>query len=123
MQCDVLPPSDAHPQLQPFEAIQPPHPFLIHRPALPSQQHPDAQKTEPRAHVRDLANPASQRRLVFRATRPIPRRPTELRQMTGPHAADREGGVHPGGQLAALCGPQTFFRSRPDSLFAMPDGG
>jgi hypothetical protein len=30
-----------------------------------------------------------------------------LRQMTGPHAADREGHLDPAGQLAALCGPQT----------------
>ena len=53
----------------------------------------------------------SQRRLVRRPTAAIPRRPTELRQMTGPHAADTEGRLDPAGQLAALCGPQTFFRS------------
>jgi hypothetical protein len=31
--------------------------------------------------------------------------------MTGPHAADAEGRLDPAGQLAALCGPQSFFRS------------
>ena len=41
----------------------------------------------------------------------IPSGSTELRQVTGPHAASAEGGLHPGGQLAALCGPQPFFRS------------
>ena len=52
----------------------------------------------------------------FALTAAIPRRATELRQMTGPHAADGEGRLHPGGQLAALCGPQTFFRSASDSM-------
>jgi hypothetical protein len=59
--------------------------------------------------VRQLPNARPERRLIVARRPPIPGRSTELRQVTGPHAADREGGVHPGGQLAALCGPQTFF--------------
>jgi hypothetical protein len=42
MQGDVLPPSDAHAQLQAFQAIKPTYPFPIHPPAFAAQEHPDA---------------------------------------------------------------------------------
>ena len=116
VQRDVLPSPDAHPQLQPLEAIQPTDALPIHHPAFSTQEHPDAQEPESRPGVRELADPHPQRGLVLRAAAAIPRRPTELRQMTGPHAADGEGHLDPAGQLAALCGPQTFFRSASDRM-------
>src|ERR1700752_2033866 len=101
VQCDVLSAPDAHPQLPPVEAVQATDALLIHHPALPTQQQPDAQEPESRPDVCKLADPHAQRGLVLRLTAAIPRRTTELRQMTGPHAADGEGHVDPARQLAA----------------------
>ena len=56
MQRDVLAPADPHGQLQSIEAVQPSHPFLVDRPTLTSEQDPDAQKTERRPRVRQLAD-------------------------------------------------------------------
>ena len=90
MQRDVLAPPDPHPQLQAVQPIQPPHALLIHRPALAPQQHPDAREAEPRPRVRETPECASRSAAwSFARDSAIPRRPTELRQMTGPHAADR----------------------------------
>ena len=109
MQRDMLAPTDPHSQLQSVEAIELPHTFLIHASALSSQQHPGAIETESRSRVRELVKSTPQRSLVVSGRSAIPRRSAELRQVTGPHAADRKGALHPRGQLAALCGPQTFF--------------
>jgi hypothetical protein len=56
MEGDVLPATDAHAQLQALEPIQSAHAFVIHSPALPSQQPPDALIAEPRSRMRQLAN-------------------------------------------------------------------
>ena len=109
MQGDVLAPSHPHPQLQAIQAIQGAHALLVHRPALPAQQHPDAHVAESWSRVRQCADPGAERRLVVARRPAVPRGSAELRQMTGPHAADAEGPVDPIGQLAALQGPQTFF--------------
>src|SRR4030095_1540455 len=110
MQRDVFPPAHAHPHLQTVETIQPPHALRIHPPAFPSEEDPNAQIAEARALVRNRSDAAPQGFLIGAPTPAIPRRPTELRQVAGPPAADTEGRVDPAGQLAALCGPQTFFR-------------
>ena len=116
MQRDMFPPPHAHPQLQTFEAIESPHAFLVHGPAVTAQQDPDAQEPEAWPRVRELADTEAQRRLILRWTLSIPGRATERRESAGPHATDLEGGLKPASQLAAPCGRQTFFRSASDSM-------
>lgn len=57
VQGEVFPPTHAHPQLQAVQAIQAVDALLVHRPALSSQQHPDAREAERRTRVRQLPNP------------------------------------------------------------------
>jgi len=61
VQRHVLAPPDTHAELQPVEAIQPPHSLAVHRPAFAAEQHPDAQMSEPRPRVGELANPQPKR--------------------------------------------------------------
>jgi len=61
VQGDVLAPPHAHAELQPVEAIQPTHPLAVHHPAFAAEQHPDAQMSEPRPRVGELANPQPKR--------------------------------------------------------------
>ena len=105
MQRDVLPSADAHPQLQAFQPIQPSHTFSIYHPPLASQQHPDPQKAKPRPRVCELADAQPQRPLIAGVALAIPRRATELRQLTGPQHADAVGGQKPRGQLTSADGP------------------
>ena len=58
VQRDVLPSTDAHPQLEPLEAIQSTDALLVHWPAFAAQQHPDAQEAEPGPGVGELTDPA-----------------------------------------------------------------
>src|SRR5215470_9728991 len=88
MQRHMLTPPDPHPHLQPVEPVEPAHPLAIHWPPLTAQQHPDAQVAKARPRLRELANPGSQGRLIPRPASAIPRRPTELRQPTGPRTTD-----------------------------------
>src|SRR5712691_10422368 len=111
VQGDVLAPPDAHAELQPVEPIEPADPLAIHAPSLPSQQHPDAQMSEPRPRVGELTNPQPERGLVPSPTSTIPGRPTELRQPTGPRTTDLERPLKPPGQLPTARGPHAFFRS------------
>ncbi len=88
-----------------------PRPLAVDRPAFPAEEHQDPQIPEPRAQPGDLADAEPQRHLRIALASAIPRRATELRQLTGPHARDAVGGLYPPGRLAALCGPQTFLRN------------
>ena len=108
MQRHVLTPAHAHAHLQAFEAIESPHPLVIHAPTVAAQQHPDAPTTEARPRVREIANAQPQRRLIARLARAIPRRATELREPTGPHATDLERHLKPLGELPTARGPQVF---------------
>jgi hypothetical protein len=62
----------------------------------PPPAHPQLQA------VKAVQPPRPERALVASRGAAVPRRATELRQLAGPYAADREGGLHPRGQLAAL---------------------
>ena len=92
-----------------LSGVQAAHALLVDRPALAAQQHPDPQEAERGGRARsrgcDGGAPSG-----LRPAAAAPRRATELRQVTGPHAADTEGRLDPAGQLAALCGPRTVFR-------------
>src|SRR5438874_2326633 len=99
VQGDVLASTDTHAELQAVEPIEPAHPLTIDAPPLATQQHPDPQMPEARPRVRELANAQPQGGLIARATAAIPRRPTEVREPTGPHAADPERRLEPPGQL------------------------
>lgn len=73
MQRHVLPSAQPIAQLQPLQAIQPPHPLLVDQPALPAEQHVEAQIPEARTGLREVADPEAERPLILRATAPIPR--------------------------------------------------
>ena len=112
VQGDVFASPDPHAQLQAFEPIQASDAFAIHHPALPSQQHPDAQVAEARARVCELTDAEAQRLLVLRSGPSIPRRARQLRQMAGrqdaravlgPETRAPDRGVV--WALANVCGP------------------
>src|SRR5215467_4202433 len=116
VQGDVLAPPDAHPELQPVEPIEPADALAIHAPALPAQHGPDAEVPKPRPRMGPLPDPKPERDLILRSTPLILRCSTELRQPTGPRAADLKRHVKPSGQLPTTHGPQTFFRSASASV-------
>src|SRR5262245_46113403 len=99
MQRHVLAPAHAHPALEAIQAVEASHPFAIDRPAFAAEHHPDAEIAEPGTRVGDLPNAEAQGALVARPTRLVPRRAAELRQATGPHAADIKGVLKPLSQL------------------------
>ena len=72
-------------------------------------QHPDAQEPWPGAD--QLRDSGPERRVVLGRARPIPRRATELGQLTGAADADREGHAIPRHQLPALGWPQPILRA------------
>jgi hypothetical protein len=57
MQRDVLRPSDAHPQLQADQSVQPPDALLVDQPALAAEQYPDPREAETRTRVRQRPDP------------------------------------------------------------------
>src|SRR5437667_416188 len=57
MERAVLSPPHTHAELQALQTVEAPHAFAIHRPALATQQDPDAQIPKTRPRVRELANP------------------------------------------------------------------
>ena len=98
MQGDVPAAPHAHAQLQAVQATQPADAVLVHRPALATQQHPDAGESKAGTRACRRPNPYPERALVVSRGAAVLRRATEPRQMTGSHAA-------------ALCRPETVFRS------------
>jgi hypothetical protein len=84
----MLPSSHPHTQLQAIEPVQSSDALPIHRPAFPTQEHPDAQILKPRARMGQIANADPQRGLILRSAASIPRRPPKLRQAAGPQATD-----------------------------------
>jgi hypothetical protein len=57
MQRDMLATPDPHAELQPLQSIEPSHPLAIHEPAFASYEHPDPQRSKPRAGMGQIANP------------------------------------------------------------------
>src|SRR5215467_10966335 len=110
-QGDVLAPPDAHPELQPVEPIEPADALAIHAPSLPAQHDPDSEVPKPRPRMGQLPDPKPERGLIPRPASAIPRRPTELRQPTGPRTTDLERHLKRSGELPTARGPQAFFRS------------
>ena len=97
--------SHSHTDLQTFETIEPMDALAIDRPALSTQDDPDALGPKPRARHCDLADAQPERGLLLRAPWTVPRRPTELRQGTGPPNIRRERRLKPRRQRASLGGP------------------
>ena len=116
MQRDVLAPPHPHPQLQPFQAVETTHSFLIHGPSFSSEQHPDPRVAKARTGVSELAYPQLPRSLVTGRAASIPCRPAELSEVAGPLHLDAVGRLKPGGQLAPARGPQTFFLNASASM-------
>jgi transposase InsO family protein len=56
VQRDVLPPPDAHTELQSLKSIESSDTLAIHPPPFAAQQHPDAQGSKPRAGMGEVAN-------------------------------------------------------------------
>lgn len=54
--CHVLASPDTHPDLQPFQAIQPIHAILANAPAFATQHHVDSQIAKARPRLCNLAN-------------------------------------------------------------------
>jgi len=109
VQSHVLAATHAHADLQAVEPIEPTHPLVIHAPAFPPEQDPEAPVPEARPGVGEIANPQAQRGLIARPAAPIPRGATELREATGPHATDLERHLKPPGELPTAHRPQAFF--------------
>ena len=105
MQRDVLPPPDAHTELQTIQAIQASDALPIDPPTLTPQQHPDPHVSKPRPGMRQIPNPEPEGRLVLGATCSIPRGPSELGEPTGPRTTHLKRPVKPLGQFAAAGGP------------------
>ena len=105
MQRDMLSTPDPHAELQTLQSIEPSHPRAIHEPAFASSEHPDPQRSKPRAAMGQIANAHPQRGLIFRSAASVPRGPTELGEATGPQATDLKRPVKPGGQFSTACGP------------------
>jgi hypothetical protein len=72
MQGPVLPSSNSHAQLEPIQAVPPPDPFPVDRPALAPEQCPDAQIAEPRTRMREIADMQPQGRLIFGRALSVP---------------------------------------------------
>jgi hypothetical protein len=108
VQLHVLAAPHAHADLQAVESIEPTHPLVIHAPAFPPEQDPEAPVPEAWPGVSEIANPLAQRGLNARLAAPIPRGATELREATGPHATDLERHLKPPGELPTAHRTQAF---------------
>src|SRR5215510_15348681 len=87
------------------------HALVIYDPALPPEHDLDAQVSEPRTRIGNVANAHPQWRLVSCPAAQVPGGALEQGQPARTLHAHLEVLVDPAGNLAPPCRPQTFFRS------------